>query len=50
MPSSKTIAAMVVIPEIANSDVIKRDIPDIYEAAIGKLRAELGMQKAEKAE
>lgn len=48
MPSSKTIAAMVVIPEIANSDVIKRDLPDIYAAAIGKLKAELGVQEAEK--
>jgi hypothetical protein len=45
MPSSKTIAAMVVIPELANSDVIKRDLPDIYAAAIGKLKAELGVQE-----
>lgn len=41
VPSSKTIAAMVIIPTIANSEVIKRDIPDIYEAAISKLKEEL---------
>ena len=41
MPSSKTIAAMVIAPAIANSEVIKRDIPDIYEAAISKLKEAL---------
>jgi Na+/phosphate symporter len=47
LPSSNTVAAMVVIPELANSDVIKRDLPDIYAAAIGKLKSEIGMQEAE---
>ena len=46
-PSSKTIAAMVVIPAIANSDAIKRDLPDIYNAAVNKLKEELGIKSTE---
>ena len=47
IPSSKTIAAMVVIPAIAQSDVIKRDLPEIYSAAVNKLKEELGIKEAE---
>lgn len=32
-PSSNTIAMMYVLPEIANSDVVKKDLPEVYEAA-----------------
>ena len=46
-PSSKTIAAMVVIPAIANSDAIKRDLPDIYNAAVNQLKEELGIKSTE---
>ena len=47
VPSSKTIAAMVVIPAIAQSDAIKRDLPEIYSAAVSKLKEELGIKEAE---
>ncbi len=40
-PSSKTIAMMYVIPEIANSKVVREDIPQIYEAAIEALKENL---------
>lgn len=33
LPSSKTYAAMVILPQIAQSDVIKKDVPEMYEAA-----------------
>ena len=33
IPSSKTYAAMVILPKIAQSDVIKKDVPEMYEAA-----------------
>jgi len=32
MPSSKTYAAMVILPQIAQSDVLKKDVPEMYEA------------------
>lgn len=33
IPSANTFAAMVVIPKIAQSDVIQKDFPALYEAA-----------------
>lgn len=38
MPSSNTIAMMVVLPEIAKSKIIQTDLPDIYNAAIDALK------------
>jgi len=40
-PDSKTIAAMVIIPEIVRSDAVKRDLPELYDMAIKKLKDEL---------
>jgi len=37
-PSSDTWAMMQIIPMIADSKVIKEDIPDIYNAAISRLK------------
>lgn len=45
IPSSGTFAAMTIIPEIANSDVIKKDLPDLYQAAMDKLKESLGVEK-----
>lgn len=41
IPSSKTIAMMVVIPEIAHSKVVQQDLPDIYNAAVKALKDQL---------
>ena len=41
IPSSSTIAMMVVIPKIAESKAIQQDLPDIYELAIKTLKDEL---------
>lgn len=48
IPSSNTFAAMVIIPEIVNSDVIKKDLPDLYKAAKDKLQESLVEKKVEK--
>lgn len=39
IPSSNTIAMMVIIPKIADSKVIQQDLPDVYNAAISALKA-----------
>lgn len=39
IPSSNTIAMMVVIPKIADSKVIQADIPDLYNAAVEALKS-----------
>lgn len=41
VPSSNTIAMMVVIPKIAESKVIQQDLPDIYNAAVEALKSSL---------
>lgn len=41
LPSSKTIAMMVVIPEIAHSKIVQQDLPDIYNAAVKALKDQL---------
>lgn len=40
-PDSKTIAAMVVIPALIESDAVREDIPQLYDAAIEKLKESL---------
>lgn len=41
IPSSKVLATMIILPEIANSEVIKKDLPEIYNLAVEKLKTEL---------
>lgn len=41
VPSSKTIAMMVIIPKIADSKVLQQDVPDLYNAAIEALKDHL---------
>lgn len=43
IPSSGTIAAMVVIPAIVESEVIREDIPELYDAAMRTLKSKLGV-------
>ncbi len=38
IPSSKTIAMMYVIPAVANSAPIQRDLPIFYDAAVEALK------------
>jgi hypothetical protein len=40
-PSSNTVAMMVVIPQIADSKVVQQDLPDLYNAAVEALKANL---------
>ncbi len=40
-PSSTTFAAMVIIPEIIESKAIQKDLPELYDAAVNKLKEEL---------
>lgn len=40
-PSSDTIAMMVVIPKIAESSVVQKDIPELYNVAIEALKNQL---------
>ena len=41
MPSSKTIAIMVVVPAIIESDVIQKDLPEIYNLGVEALKEQL---------
>ena len=41
IPNSKVLATMIILPEIANSEVIKKDLPEIYNLAVEKLKTEL---------
>lgn len=41
IPNKETFAAMIIIPEIAKSDAIKKDLPEIYDMAIKKIKDEL---------
>lgn len=40
-PDSKTVAAMVVIPAIAQSEAIQKDAPELYKMAIDRLKETL---------
>ncbi len=40
-PSSNTVAMMVVIPEISKSQVIQKDLPELYSIAIEALKSGL---------
>lgn len=41
VPSSKTIAMMVVLPAIVNSEPIQKDLPEVYKMAVDALKAQL---------
>jgi len=41
LPSSKSIAIIYLLPNIAESRVIQQDIPDLYDAAIKHLKEQL---------
>lgn len=45
MPSSKTIAMMVVIPKLAESKAIQQDLPDVYDLAVKALKEQLAPAK-----
>ena len=50
MPSSKTVALMVVVPAIVNSQPVQKDLPEIYNAGIQMLKEKMGVPEvAEKA-
>lgn len=39
IPDSKTIAMMLIVPEIAQSKVIQQDVPELYNMAIEALKS-----------
>lgn len=41
MPSSKTIALMVAIPAVANSEPIQKDLPELYKLAVEALKDQI---------
>jgi hypothetical protein len=41
VPSSKTIAMMVAIPAIANSEPIQKDLPELYQLAKDALKEQI---------
>jgi len=45
IPSSKTIAMMVIIPKIADSKAVQQDLPEIYDLAIKALKEQLTPKK-----
>ena len=46
IPSSKTIAMMVAIPAIANSEPIQKDLPELYQLAKEALKEQIVGSKA----
>lgn len=44
-PSSKTVAMMVVVPEIAKSKVIQEDVPELYNMAVDALKSSIAPKK-----
>lgn len=41
IPSTKEMAAIIIIPKLTESEIVKRDIPEIYDLAIKYLKTEL---------
>lgn len=41
LPSSRTIALMYVLPRVADSEAIQRDVPELYRLAVDALKSEL---------
>lgn len=44
-PSTKTLAAMIVVPAIANSQAVQKDFPQLYDLAVNKLKEQLAPSK-----
>jgi hypothetical protein len=42
MPSTNTLAAMFIAPAIANSEVVQKDVPELYNLAVEALKQKLG--------
>lgn len=45
IPSSKTVAMMVVIPAIVNSEPIQKDLPELYKIGVEALKESLVSKK-----
>lgn len=45
LPSSKTIALMYVLPEIANSKAVQQDVPELYDMAVKALKDQLSSKE-----
>ena len=45
IPSSREVAMFYVVPHIAESDVIKRDLPELYDMGVSALKDFLASQK-----
>ncbi len=45
IPKTKTLAAIIIIPKIANSEAIQKDLPDLYKLGVEKLKESLGQEK-----
>ena len=45
LPSSKTIAMMVVLPAIVNSEPIQKDLTEVYRMAVDALKDQLTPEK-----
>lgn len=45
VPSSREVAMFYVVPHIAESDVIKRDIPELYDMGVSALKDFLASKK-----
>lgn len=41
LPSTKQMAAIIVAPKIVNSDVVQKDIPELYEMGIGLVKQKM---------
>lgn len=47
-PDTKTLATMYLAPAIVNSEAIQKDVPEIYNLAVEKLKETMSSPKAEK--
>lgn len=45
VPSSREVAMFYVVPRIAESDVIKRDVPELYDMGVSALKDFLATKK-----
>ncbi len=41
LPSTKTLCAMVILPKLADSQMVQKDLPEIYDLAVKKLKDNL---------
>lgn len=45
IPSSKTIAMMVVVPAVVNSEPIQKDLPELYKIGVEALKEQIAPKK-----